>query len=251
MLRILYVAPDTKESRITEDQQRLLRDIGAMGVSYLPLVGTVTVDDVVTTLRGGNYDVALFMAHSFGTGIQLSPGEVLEPAMLGSVARYGLRLVVLLACESYGIAQTVAEAANVDVVATVLPLESGEAWRTGAQLVQSLVNGASYREAYDEAKPANNRDFIFVAAQRNRDFDSNLTGLVARHGATLDEHGRRIDAHDAKIEEIKRIHQSDFDVLKNRGVLNVRMPIEAFIAVGMAIMAVGMLVLLVMYLAGR
>ncbi len=217
----------------------------------MPLVGTVTVDDLITTLRSGTYDVAVFMAHSFGAGIQLTPGQVLEPAMLGSVARYGLRLVVLLACESYGIAQMVAEAANVDVVATVLPLESGEAWRTGAQLVQSLVNGATNREAYEEAKPANNRDFIFVAAQRNRDFDSNLTGTVARHGAKLDEHGRRIDEHDAKIEEIRRIHKDDIDVLKNRGVLNVRMPIEAFIAVLTAILTVGMLVLLVMYLAGR
>ena len=223
-----------------------------MGVSYLPLVGTVTIDDVITTLRSGTYDVAVFMAHSFGAGIQLTPGQVLEPAMLGSVARYGLRLVVLLACESYGIAQMVAEAANVDVVATVLPLESGEAWRTGAQLVQSLVNGATNREAYEEAKPANNRDFIFVAAQRNsRDFDSNLTGLVAKHSATLDEHGRRIDEHEAKIAEIRRIHTADIDVLRNRGVLNVRMPIEAFIAVLTAILTVGMLVLLVMYLAGR
>ncbi len=222
-----------------------------MAISYLPLVGNVTVDDVVTRLREGTYDVAVFMAHSFGTGIQLSPGEVLEPATLGAVARYGLKLVVLLACESYGIAQMVAEAANVDVVATVLPLESGEAWRTGAQLVQSLVNGATNREAYDEAKPANNRDFIFVAAQRHRETDSNLTGTVARHGAKLDEHGRRIDEHDAKIEELKRVHTADIDVLRNRGVLNVRMPIEAFIAVVVAILAVGMLVLLVMYLAGR
>ena len=250
-MRILYVAPDTKESRITEDQQRLLRDIGALGISYLPLVGTVTVDDVITTVRSGTYDVAVFMAHSFGTGIQLSPGEVLEPAMLGSVARYGLRLVVLLACESYGIAQMVAEAANVDVVATVLPLESGEAWRTGAQLVQSLVNGAANREAYEEAKPANNKDFIFVAAQRNRNSDSNLTGTVARHDAKLDEHGRRIDAHDAAIQEIRRIHSDDFNVLKNRGMLNVRMPVEALIAVITAILAVGMLVMLVMYMAGR
>lgn len=251
-MRVLYVAPGTKEQRVTDDQQRLLRDIGSMAISYLPLIGNVTVDDVVTRLREGTYDIAVFMAHSFGTGIQLSPGEVLEPAMLGSVARYGLKLVVLLACESYGIAQMVAEAANVDVVATVLPLESGEAWRTGAQLVQSLVNGATNREAYEEAKPANNRDFIFVAAQRsNHNSDSNLTGLVAKHGATLDEHGRRIDEHEAKIAEIRRIHTADIDVLKNRGVLNVRMPIEAFIAVVVAILAVGMLVLLVMYLAGR
>lgn len=248
-MRILYVAPDTKEPRITEDQQRLLRDIGNSAASCLPLAGNVSVDDVVTALRGGTFDVAIFMAHSFGQGIQLAPGQVLEPAALGQVARYGLRLVVLLACESYAIAQAVCEAANVDVIATILPLESGEAWRTGAALVDSLGRGASHRQAYEQAKPAGNRDFTFLAAARNRMDDSNLTGSVARHEVRLDEHARRIDAHEEAITEIRRVHLTDFNVLKEKGVL--RIPPEVQAAIGVAVLFVFSLVLLVMMLMGR
>ena len=245
----MYVAPDTKEAAITADQQRLLRDIGNSAVSCLPLTGAVTVDDVVTALRGGTFDVALFMAHSFGHGIQLAPGQVLEPAMLGQVARYGLRLVVLLACESYAIAQAVCEAANVDVIATILPLESGDAWRTGAALVDSLARGASHRQAYEQAKPAGNRDFTFLSAARNRMDDSNLTGSVARHEVKLEEHGRRIDAHDEAIQELRRIHLTDFNVLKEKGVL--RIPPEVQVGVGVAVLFVFSLVLLVMMLMQR
>jgi hypothetical protein len=239
--RILLVAPDTKEPRITADQQRLLRDLGSMGVSMLPLLGDVTVDEVITRLGDGSFDVVVFMAHSFGAGIQLVPGQVLEPAQLGSVARFGLRLVVLLACESYAIAQAVCEAAGVDVIATILPLESSVAWQTGSLLVRALLTkGATHQQAYEQAVPAGNRDFIFLAALRKTmDMDeSNLTATVARHGAKIDEHERRLADHDDQIEAIQ-----------NKGVLKVNTEVVAGIAV--AVLFVFSLVLLVMLLAER
>ena len=245
MRRILLVAPDTKEPRITADQQRLLRDLGSMGVSMLPLLGDVTVDEVITRLGDGSFDVVVFMAHSFGAGIQLAPGQVLEPAQLGSVARFGLRLVVLLACESYAIAQAVCEAAGVDVIATILPLESSVAWQTGSLLVRALLTkGATHQQAYEQAVPAGNRDFIFLAALRKTmDMDESnltatLTATVARHGAKIDEHERRLADHDDHIEAIQ-----------NKGVLKVNTEVVAGIAV--AVLFVFSLVLLVMLLAER
>ena len=226
--KILLVVPDTKEPVITANQQRLMRDVGLSGIPFVPLLNGVTVPDVINELKGGAYDIVMFLAHTFGTGVQLTPGEVLEPAALGAVARFGLKLVVLLSCESYIMAQAVAEAADVDVIATIQALDSDDAWRTGTLLVQSLRDPAiSHEDAFLRARPGVGQDFVFIPAHHRGggyghtpvliptapEPGETVTGSIVRLDA-------RIDGHAVELARITAEHASTLKAL-NRFIASV------------------------------
>jgi hypothetical protein len=232
-LRILYVAPDYSQATITERQQRLLTDIAATGLNVTPLLGHVTTAQIVQRLRGGQYDVLIFMAHGYPAGILLAttpagqPNEELTPAHLSSVARYGLRLVVLLACDSVTVGSMVATSAQVDTICTVTQLDSETAYLTGSLLAQGLADGLSFRDAFEKARPGNDVDYVYLAA-RHIELDSNLTGYDGNQSAKIEEHGRLLTEHGRKIsehDEILRNQDKVLIVLKDRGILKV--PVEA------------------------
>lgn len=232
-MRVLFVAPDTGSAIITERQQRLLTEISTTGINVTPLLGRVTVAHIVQRLRGGEYDILYLVAHGYPGGILLHqtaagvPNEELTPAHLSSVARYGLKLVVLLACDSVTVGNMVVTSAQVDTICTVTQLDSETAYLTGSLLAQGLADGLSMRDAFEKARPGNDVDYVYLAA-RHIELDSKLTGYdggqsakIEEHGRLLTEHGRRISEHD----EILRNQDKVLIVLKDRGILKV--PVEA------------------------
>ena len=228
-MRVLYVAPDYSQSTITDRQQRLLTDIAATGLNVTPLLGHVTTAQIVQRLRGGQYDVLIFMAHGYPAGILLAttpagrPNEELTPAHLSSVARDGLMLVVLLACDSVTVGSMVATSAQVDTICTVTELDSETAYLTGSLLAQGLADNLDFRAAFEKARPGNDVDYVYLTARRV-DTDSKPTGStdaisirIEEHGRILSEHGKRLSDHD----EILRNQDKVMIVLIDKGILKL------------------------------
>ena len=185
-----------------------MRDIQSSELQATFLQGTVTRSDVIRELRSGRYDVLMAMTHGYAQGIQLSPGAWLEPQHLGTLARFGVSLVVLLACESNVAGQVVMNSAQVDTICHIAPLDSEDAYLVGSLLVQGLANGLTYREAYERAKPGgSNTDFLYLAAatpQVAKVTMNESERWLGDHDRRLDEHSKRLDAHDIEITLLKR-----------------------------------------------
>ena len=207
-MRLLLIAPELKSDVIRSQQEALMRDIQSSELQATFLQGTVTRSDVIRELRSGRYDVLMAMTHGYAQGIQLSPGAWLEPQHLGTLARFGVSLVVLLACESNVAGQVVMNSAQVDTICHIAPLDSEDAYLVGSLLVQGLANGLTYREAYERAKPGgSNTDFLYLAAatpQVAKVTMNESERWLGDHDRRLDEHTKRLDAHDIEITLLKR-----------------------------------------------
>jgi len=207
-MRLLLIAPERKSDVIRSQQEALMREIQSSELQATFLQGTVTRSDVIRELRSGKYDVLMAMTHGYAQGIQLSPGAWLEPQHLGTLARFGVSLVVLLACESNVAGQVVMNSAQVDTICHIAPLDSEDAYLVGSLLVQGLANGLTYREAYERAKPGgSNTDFLYLAAatpQVAKVTMNESERWLGDHDRRLDEHSKRLDAHDIEITLLKR-----------------------------------------------
>ncbi len=207
-MRLLLIAPELKSDVIRSQQEALMRDIQSSELQATFLQGTVSRSDVIRELRSGKYDVLMAMTHGYAQGIQLSPGAWLEPQHLGTLARFGVSLVVLLACESNVAGQVVMNSAQVDTICHIAPLDSEDAYLVGSLLVQGLANGLTYREAYERAKPGgSNTDFLYLAAatpQVAKVAMNESERWLGDHDRRIAEHGKRLDAHDIEIASLKR-----------------------------------------------
>ncbi len=207
-MRLLLIAPELKNDAIRSQQEALMRDIQSSELQAKFLQGTVSRSDVIRELRSGRYDVLMAMTHGYAQGIQLSPGAWLEPQHLGTLARFGVSLVVLLACESNVAGQVVMNSAQVDTICHIAPLDSEDAYLVGSLLVQGLANGLTYREAYERAKPGgSNTDFLYLAAATPHAAKNNMNESerwLGDHDRRLDEHTKRLDAHDIEIASLRR-----------------------------------------------
>jgi hypothetical protein len=247
-LRVLYVAPDTGNSNITDRQQRLLTDISSTGLNVTAVLGKVSVSQIVQQLRGGQYDILFLVAHGYPNGILLTqtapnlPNEELTPAHLSSVARYGLKLVVLLACDSVTVGNMVVTSAQVDTICTVTQLDTDTAYLTGSLLAQGLADGLSTRDAFEKARPGNDVDYVYLAA-RHIELDSKLTGLDTLQSATIQEQARRLDDHGKRLDG----HERRIDTLENRGRIVIG---PENVIIGMAFLLLVMMIVFA-FLAGR
>ena len=208
-MRILLIAPDLKDDAIRAHQEQLTRDIGSSGLQATVMAGNVTRAEVVREMRAGRYDMLMAMTHGYAQGIQLAPGEWLEPGHLASLTRFGVGLVVLLACESITVAQVVMRAAGVDVIGCESELVSGDAAQFASLLVQGIADGLPVRDAYERALPGNDTNFFYLTPARPVQPPASGAKMtidesaVAEHGRRLDEHGKRLDKHEDAIDKLK------------------------------------------------
>lgn len=218
-MRILLIAPDLKNVVIRAHQEALMRDIGGSGVQGTFLQETVHTEDVIRELRTGRYNVLMCMTHGFAQGIQLSDGQVVEPGQLGSLARFGVELVCLLACESVTAAQAMMQAARVDTIGLLTELASDDAYLVGSLFVQAMADGLDYRTAFEKARPGNDSSFIYLSAPPAR------SALQTPMANTYDDHERRLQAHAAQLaEHAKRldVHEIEFGNIRKESTFQLR-----------------------------
>ena len=176
-----------------------MRDIQSSELQAKFLQGNVTRSDVIRELRSGRYDVLMAMTHGYAMGIQLGPGVWLEPQHLSALARFGVGLVVLLACDSNVAGQVVMTSAQVDTICHIAELDSEDAYLVGSLLVQGLAEGLTNREAVERARPGNDTEFLFLAAavpQGAKSAMNESERWLGDHDGRLDEHSKRLDEHD-------------------------------------------------------
>lgn len=208
-MRLLLIAPELKSDVIRSQQEALMRDIQSSELQAKFLQGAVSRSDVIRELRSGRYDVLMAMTHGYAQGIQLAPGAWLEPQHLASLARFGVSLVVLLACDSNVAGQAVMSNAQVDTICHVAALDSEDAYLIGSLLVQGLADGLTNREAYERARPGNDTEFLFLAAavpQVAKSAMNESERWLGDHDRRLDEHTKRLDAHDIEIASLRRVN---------------------------------------------
>lgn len=193
-MRLLLIAPDFGDGPIRTQQQALMRDIQALEIQATFLQGAVTRADVLRELRTGRYDILMAMTHGYAQGLQLAPGSWLEPAQMGTLSRYGVGVVMLLACDSVVVGQVIMQAAGVDVICHVAGLDSEDAYMTGSLFVKGLADGLSHRQAYEQAKPATGAEFVYLTASATLPPWQQRTAPPT--GTVWDEHAKRLDAHD-------------------------------------------------------
>lgn len=194
-MRLLLIVPDFGDGQIRVQQQALMRDIQALEVQATFLQGGVTKAEVLRELRTGRYDVLMAMTHGYAQGIQLGAGIWLEPSQLGALTRYGVGVVMLLACDSITAGQVVMQAAGVDVICHVASLDSEDAYMTGSLFVKGLADGMSHRRAFEQAKPATGTEFVYLTASLS--LPPWQQQRSQQPVSQMEEHAKRLDAHDA------------------------------------------------------
>lgn len=164
----------------------------------------VTRQRVVETIRAGKWAVLWFACHGNGDGIQLSDGILSASEITQDARNAGASLVVLNSCSSEDIAYRIHNELRIDVICTVAEVADAMAYRTGVYLARNLANGLSVRDAYEMAKPGQNRLYLYLTDGGERREDQIIT-LINQLVTTV--HARFDSLEDHMAEEIASLRK--------------------------------------------
>jgi len=146
---VAIVAPDSDVQSVAQEVRAV-----TMALPSSPLVGTVTVLDVMHLLTSGQeWDILWFAAHGTADGVQVSDGLVPTATLITLVRNCNVRLVVLNTCESEQVAMYLHVQTGVSVVCTIAPVGDRTALITGTLLAQNLADGLGVRAAFERSRP--------------------------------------------------------------------------------------------------
>lgn len=138
-------------------------------------------------------------------GIILADG-ILPASSIGQLVRANdIKRVVLNTCDSVGVALSIVDHTQADIICTVQTVGDNTAALTGRTFAERLAKHGDFRRAYEEAKPAGNSTYLFLAAYRkDGPLGSNGNGEVAtlleQWGQTLRTEIRQIDQRLTQVE---------------------------------------------------
>lgn len=169
---ILIIAPSSDLTYQNDELRAALRS----DYRVMPLVGTVTIQSLVSALQR-HYDIVWFIGHSGDDGLQLSDGNLSVSDFAPLVKNS--RLLLLNSCSSVGIAGKIRDATSVDVIAYLGDVEDKSAYRFGATFIQNLQRyGENFKRAFDESIDANSSDYVFLRAGRWSNMVDDLTRVM-------------------------------------------------------------------------
>ena len=123
---------------------------GSMHVDAL--IGDVTEDEIAQTLLSGNYNGFHGALHGDPDGLALTK-EFLERDQLGELLYvHGVKLAVLLSCQSSDVAKRVAEAGVCCVVGTTVEITNGAAYAFCLKFYRHLVKERDAGKAFEYAR---------------------------------------------------------------------------------------------------
>jgi len=136
----------------------------------------------------GDWSIVWFIAHGREEGIMLHDGEI-DCRILTSFIR-GARpeLVVFNTCSSLNIAMDIHNEVQTNFVCTVTEVESKLAFGYASRFAANIVSGMSYYESYLDARPGQNRTFLFLGADNmmNRRASVSSSGGMNNNGEWSD-----------------------------------------------------------------
>lgn len=118
-----------------------------------PLIGVVTVMDVMQLITRQSWDVLWFATHGTAQGVQLSDGILTISMLIQLVRNSDADLVVLNTCESETAALFLSTQTRAAVICTVAPVGDGSAFVTGSLLAANLAAGMPVRDAFERSRP--------------------------------------------------------------------------------------------------
>lgn len=159
-MRVLLIAPRLEE---LPNIDREIAGVVNSGLAVRLLNGNVGRVDVVREISNGEYDLLWLATHGVQEGVYLSDGILDASSLITYVVSNGIKSVFLNTCDSVLVANSVAQGAGADVIATVGPVGDREAFQTGALLAKHLAGGNDFRAAYELSKPGRNDSYIFLS----------------------------------------------------------------------------------------
>ena len=126
------------------------------------LQGEVTVDGLLNQAERGKWDIIWFATHGDEYGVVLSDGHLSTSALTTLVRTSGADLIVLNTCSSLQVALAMHNELLTDFICTIRPVPDLSAYLTGKQFALHLSRGMTPINAYLNAKPGQNVDYIFL-----------------------------------------------------------------------------------------
>lgn len=183
-IRVLVVFPDL--SNIGGDNQaRDLKIISMPGMGFLPyamdevenirrlldadlLSGKrATLSGLIDQLAPG-YDIVWLITHGQEEGWYLSDGLVSASETTALIRSCGAWLTVMNSCSSEKVARSAAREIGSAFICTVIEVPDRVAFTTGVLFAQKLAAGYTYRQAYDLAKPGQNRIYELIEGTKRQ-----------------------------------------------------------------------------------
>lgn len=153
-MRILVVAPEVGLN--------VVQDIlaAARGNEMVLLHGTVPVREVVSTIRGGGYDVIHFATHGRPHALAMSDTEMESELLVDALERGGVGCVVFNACHSIDLAVAVYSAGVSKVIGWAGKTPDAMAIRFAQAFYQHLdLSGGDVNRSFESARETVEREF--------------------------------------------------------------------------------------------
>lgn len=124
-----------------------------------------TIHNFLEILQPG-YDIVWLITHAQEEGWYLSDGLVSASETTSLIRSSGAFLTVMNTCSSYEVAKQAAKEIGSAFICTVKEVPDRQAFITGVLFAQKLAAGYTYQEAFDEAKPGQNRVYELIEATK-------------------------------------------------------------------------------------
>lgn len=154
--RTLVIAPKTNLVLVDSEVTAV---INALNANILR--DYVTASQALDVLSQG-WDIVWFMTHGTKDGILLSDGPLSSSALTTFIRTSQAKLVVLNTCDSITVALKIHNELLTNLVCTLTEIPDQDAFFMSKQLAFHLARGKTFSEAYLDAKPGQNQDYIFL-----------------------------------------------------------------------------------------
>lgn len=206
--RVLLVAPQVNLAYAHSEIEAVVNS----GLMVRLLNHDVTEDAIADRLLNEEFDILWFATHTTDEEdgrIQIGHNRYMTATVLAQICRNAsLDLVYLNTCQSWGAAAIISQEIGSDLICTVGEVDDRLAFRTGAIFARRLAGSDDYRKAFEYAKPARNRTYVYLDNWRRmermnekthkllEEIRNLLSSIVAHLGLDArqdhDDNGRRI-----------------------------------------------------------
>lgn len=160
--RVLLVVPQLNLAYAESEIEAVINS----GLNVHLLNHGITEDSIADRLLNENFDILWFAAHTTDEAdgrIQIGANSYMPATSLAQICRNSdLDLVYLNTCSSWGIAAIISQEIDAALICTVGDVDDRVAFRTGAIFARRLAHSDDYRKAFEYAKPARNRTYVFL-----------------------------------------------------------------------------------------
>lgn len=203
--RVLFIAPSDSGLDVVPEVDTL----SELGFNVRVLQGDVTAERIFAVCRMTKFGVLHFACHAQSDGVILSKGERFDIDSILQIARLtDAILVVLNACTTSIIGQTLVDESVPAVICTMREVPDHTAKQTAQAFYQHLVETGNAHEAYKASKPATRGLYQWLA---NGSYEtmvlapimSRLEVIQTSLETNAKEHENNLAEHDALRDELR------------------------------------------------